>query len=442
MRLTPFEEYLYREDRRSYPCWMVLKCEFRGRLHRESIERAWRMALKNNPMMTATLIRGKFGRLFWQFQPDTLPPPIWKQADRRTFQLVLEPFDLEREGGVRFFIVEDEDRFDFYFQVHHAALDGLGGFQICHEILLHYQREQGHEIEIPKPRVELLEGRNRFLHGWGERIRAFPRILKGVLVSSVVQGHRGLPLVPHEVPEDEDPPPPGWPNIIKYRFPVETYGALRKAARDRKVNLNEILIRDFQEAAGNWMRKKHYGDSERWIRLAVPVNLRSPGDRNLPAANRISVITLDRKLRSLSTERRSRLLFRANEDMTRVKDEGLDRTFLWMLALYRRLPGGIRARFDRRHCVSTAVLTFLGRIFSVGPLVNEDRKLEIDGAVLEDLYLVAPLRPQSLVSMDIYVYAKRLNLDFHYDPRYLPETEARELLNGFVENIKKSGAGK
>lgn len=391
-----------------------------------------------HPLLSATTERGRRGRLYWRLQPETPMLLEFVRAERASFIPEFKPFDLEREGGVRLFVVEDDNGFDFYFQGHHASMDGLGGLQVVHDLLLLYQRELGKKLEVVPKALESLPDRNRFIKGFGNRWRSIPTVLKGLLVGFLAQRRRGQPLVPHVPPRDEEPALQPWPRVLCAVFPAETYGLLRRQTRKRGVTMNDILIRDFQVAMGSWRRERGYGTEEDWIRLAVPISLRKPGGSDQTASNKISLVTIDRQLRSLRKERRQRLLVRAHEDMSRVKDKGLERIFLWMLTVYRILPGGIPAHFRRERCVSSAVFGYLGRIFSVGPLANSERKLAVEGAVLENIRLTPPLRPQSLVSIDAYVYARRLRLDFHYDPRFLPEDQAQDLLDRLVANIKRS----
>lgn len=436
------EEFLYWEDRSSYPSWMVLKASFQGQLDREALQRAYDEAILRHPLGTALLERDPCGRLFWRLQQEVLPPIQWCSAGADMDQPEFLPYDLTQEGCLRFYVVEGEGRFDIYCQAHHAAVDGLGGMQMLNDLLIHYDRHRGKDYDLPPVKTDDLESRNRFFKTFGQRLTSIPGFLQGLVVTWTMRRRNGAPLVEHAIPEDESPAPRGWPRVVSRRLDPDLYRSLRNVSKAEKVSVNELVVRDFQVTIGEWRRRYKIGHEEDWIRLAVPISLRSWAMRYFTAANIVGVVTIDRQMRSLKRERRARLLFRIHEDMEQLQKKGLHSFFPRLLALYRWLPGGIPARFGRDKALYTGVVTHLGRLFASGPQINRDRKLEIDGAVLEDLRLTAPLRPQALISLDTYVYANRLALDMHYDERFLCREQADDLLEVFVGELKKTCGAK
>ena len=50
---------------------------------------------------------------------------------------------------------------------------------------------------------------------------------------------------------------------------------------------------------------------------------------------------------------------------------------------------------------------------------------------LEDADFVAPLRPYSCVTIAVALYAHRLGITLHYDPRPLTEQQATDLLETY-----------
>lgn len=435
------EEYFYWEDRRSYPSWMVLKASFRGSLNRQALQDAYDSVIFRHPLGTALLEKDARGRLYWRLQQSVLPEIQWRDGGSERQQPRFIPYDLTREGCLRFYVVEGEGGFDIYCQVHHSAVDGLGGMQMLNDLLLQYDIEQGKPYELPPLETEGLENRNRFLETWGQRLRSFPAFLQGLLAYSMMRRRNGAPLVPHKIPPDDHIAPEDWPRVISRRLDSEWYRKLRQISKAEKVSVNELVVRDFQVTLGEWRRKHGMGEEEEWIRLTVPISLRSWKMRYFTAANIVGVVTIDRQMRSLKRERRARLLFRIHEDMELLQKKGLHTFFPRLLGLYRKLPGGIPARFGRKQGLYTGVATHLGKLFSSGPQINSDRKLEVSGAVLEDLRLTAPLRPQSLVSLDTYVYANRLALDLHFDGRFLNSEQAEEILEAFIGELKQTAEG-
>jgi hypothetical protein len=73
-------------------------------------------------------------------------------------------------------------------------------------------------------------------------------------------------------------------------------------ARRLGVAVNDLLIRDCFLTLKRWRMRT--GDQSGWIRVAVPVNLRTRADRRLPAANKASLVFLDRLARHMADPQR------------------------------------------------------------------------------------------------------------------------------------------
>jgi hypothetical protein len=57
---------------------------------------------------------------------------------------------------------------------------------------------------------------------------------------------------------------------------------------------------------------------------------------------------------------------------------------------------------------------------------------------LVDVNIVAPVRPYSCVTVAVVLYAHRLSITLHYDPRPLSQEQAADLLDTFVLRIHAS----
>jgi hypothetical protein len=57
---------------------------------------------------------------------------------------------------------------------------------------------------------------------------------------------------------------------------------------------------------------------------------------------------------------------------------------------------------------------------------------------LVDVNIVAPVRPYSCVTVAVALYAHRLSITLHYDPRPLSQEQAADLLDTFVRRIRAS----
>ncbi len=434
--LTLFEEYFVHENNRAYPCWIGIRYRFRGGLKREALQSALEQTVRRHPLLSSVVRREENGRLYWEQVPGWKPVLDWREDAHGTEGMEWNFTDLFREPGFRLVVAPVSGGTEVLLQSHHALLDGAGVFAVFHEVLLNYARGQGQTVELPELKPELFPDRNRFGLTLAEKIKMIPSQLVGLLVCAQLQSRKAASLVPHRVRPDNAPAPAGWPAVASRSFSADDYNAIREAAKKRGVGTNDFFIRDFFAAIGVWRTAQGVGQSSDWIRMGVPMSLRRPADRCLSAANVISVVTIDRPATSLGN--RARLLRRACEDMEWIKTKKLSHTFLVMLGIYRALPGGIRRFTAREDCQSTVMLTNLSQLFSRSPLQNAQRQIEVPGAVLEDITVIAPYRPGTCASLSVSIYAGRLLADLHYDPRFLTRTQADGLLEAFRAQLKLS----
>jgi hypothetical protein len=209
------------------------------------------------------------------------------------------------------------------------------------------------------------------------------------------------------------------------------------AAKRLGAGLNELLMRDVFAALGVWRAEQGVGTPLDWIRLGLPVSLRRPSGRQMPAANVFSLIGIDRRGQSLAN--RGRLLRRAREDMALVKRHHLDHTFLLLLGLHRLLPGGIRRHARSEACRATLVMTNLGPMCPLrSELLDAEHRLAVPGAVIEDIEIGGLFRPGTCATLAFCFYAGRLQADLHYDARFLTAAQAEAFMRALEVQVRLS----
>ena len=130
-----------------------------------------------------------------------------------------------------------------------------------------------------------------------------------------------------------------------------------------------------------------------------------------------------------------------HDEMQIIKTHELGLTFMLSLWLTRRLPGGLAARRDRFQCTATCLLTNLGTLYARTPVPrNERSQLVVGGRVLQQLDLIAPIRPYTGAAFTPFHYAKCLGTTLHYDPRMLTASQAAELLQDYVDCVSATAA--
>jgi hypothetical protein len=172
------------------------------------------------------------------------------------------------------------------------------------------------------------------------------------------------------------------------------------------------------------------------LRMMVPMNLRREGDEHMPAADVVSCVFLDRRGRDFTDA--DRLLRGIHAEMDLIKRNQLGYTFVFSLAICRRLFGGLEEQVRADKCTVSGVFTNVGSLFAQTPLPEYDRHIVAGNVTLRDIDAVAPLHPYSCVTVVAGLYADRLGITLHYDPRPLSEAQAIDLLAAYVRRIRTS----
>jgi hypothetical protein len=195
-------------------------------------------------------------------------------------------------------------------------------------------------------------------------------------------------------------------------------------------------VRDFFLALNDWQQRRAPHRDRKWLRLTVPVNLRTMADRRLPAGNVVSMVFLDRNPREMMDPQR--LLESIRQQIQLIKRLQLGLTFVLSVQVCGWLPGGLRRMTRAKRCMATSVLTNLGPVLAHCPLPYEEGRLVVGDAVLQSIDGLAPLRPLTCAAVVLMVYAGRFQITLHYDSRVLTATDAGELIDEFTARVRQS----
>jgi hypothetical protein len=347
--------------------------------------------------------------------------------------------DLQREIGIRFHIQTDATASELTIQFHHACCDGLGGCMFIEDLLLAYTLACGdppRQLDLRPLDPRKLRGRGRFGLTFPTLLRMAPQQLVGILRGQQFLTRRPVPLVPHRACLNDDTPPKGYPAVLHYVFDEESTSRCRPTAKHLGVTLNDMLVRDLFLALAEWRSRQNIGDDDHWLRMVIPINLRTPGDHLLPAANMVGNAFLDRRGPDFGDA--SRLLRGIHKEMALVKRWRLGLAFIFLANVYRWLPGGLEKTIRADKCFSSCMFANLGDPFAHFPVSDCDGRAVAGNVTLEDIDFVAPISPYSCAEVDVATYARKLGLTLHYDPRFLSGEQAANLLDTYVRRIRAS----
>jgi len=433
--LTPFEHLFLMDDIPSHPIQFFCRLRFSGRLQQQPLQEALRIALERHPLLTAIVQETEGCRPRWLACP--APPSLqWLEQEPTPAFPPASHLDLRVRPGLHAAAVVGSNKSDLVLQFHHAACDAVGAGDFTTDLLTAYanalagtNRYRLKPLEVNRLRDrEVLPLAGWRLLRWGIRqARALPALWR-------LYRRKPAPLVPHRPNLDETAPPPAFPEACIHHFSRAESAAL--AAIAEGATLNGLLARDLFLAVGR-SRQQDGLPADACLRLMLPINMRSPGDRRMPAANVVSTVFLDRCLSDGLDS--AGLLRRINTLMDGIKHDNFGLAWLLALRLLQRVPRAFaKVRRSRRRCLYSMLLTNIGPVLAASPLPRDDRRLIVGDTLLEDVEFLPVTRPLQCLGIAVSTYAGRLSLGMHYDSRVVTADRAKELLDDYVGAIRAS----
>ncbi len=192
-------------------------------------------------------------------------------------------------------------------------------------------------------------------------------------------------------------------------------------------------MRDLFLALARWREKNGLAD-DAWLRLMVPINMRTPGDRRLPAANVVSTVFLDRRISDARDP--DVLLNGINRYMEDIKRHDFGLAWLLALPLLQLMPRAWeKLRRSKRKCLYSALLTNIGPVLAGSPLPRSDRRLIVGDLTLEDIEFVPAARPLQCLGIAVSNYAGRMSLGMRYQSGVFTAEQAQQVLDIYVQAV-------
>lgn len=433
--LSCFEELMLHQDSHAWPASCFLRLCFSGQLEQSAFEAAVRAVLPRHPLLCATIEEHGWQKYRWRIaEPE--PEILWFEDSHETTPQ-LSRIDLSVRQGVRFVVHSGADRSDVLIQFHHACCDGIGIFQVARELMYVYAAEWLGETSPAFPVLdpELLYHRESTGLSFGAFLRL--AVQQVARLPSVWDFFTRTPsqLVPHQPGQATDSAPKVFPSICAHHFDTQTSLALKAAVEDG-TTLNDVLTRDLFLAMREFQKQQNTGNDTSWLRLMIPVSLRTVKQYRASAANMIGAVFLER--RGLSMRSPKVLLQGLQTELAQIKRLKLGHLFVFALAAQRLLPGGLRRAARPTRCQISAVFTNIGRVLTRGPATSADGRWKCGNVILECTEAAAPIARNVCTSFSAVWYANRLSLTLHHDARFLNPQGAEQLLKLFVRQVEVS----
>ena len=437
--LTAFEEYLLRDGTPAAPMEFFFRLRLGETIDRNLLEMAAATALRRHPILQARVLDRAAGPPAFSFH--TVPPlrSLVVEADDDGTP---EPLDPQTDPLVRLTLSSSapaagsQARSTVLAQFHHVAADGLGAIAFLDDLLaiitqLHREATTPPQLRPLDP--SLLVQRGHYgLTPW-RLLKMLPD--QAVGLAGIKQFFQNQPLGltttrPTTRPTGDSPRPSL--TAISVSLSVPETVALRQAATTAEVTVNELAAAAIFSAIQPLCsigRTAATGAGPEVVRLCVPMNLRRPSDRKMPATNLCSMVFLDRTPDHIAAGP-APLLTSIHDEMAIIRRHGLGLTFLFSLHLGRLMPGGIRRVVAGQPAAATVLFTNLGRVFRrhrSDPATGTSLLTTIEG--------LAPLRRETPLAITATEYAASLTFTFRYDERQLTAGQVAATVTAFRQGL-------
>ena len=436
--MVAFERYMLADDRPTLPMAYFIRFVFSGTLDPAAFEAAINEALARHPLLNATITGQSFRDYTWVVLPTTDlkiddgpwgAPLVFRQG---------EAIDLREERGLRVWIRRNADRAEVRFQFHHSCSDGVGAYRFIDEVLSRYHNRLAPKHAVPSRKLEpaRLSKRADFgMSAWRRWLR-MPIDVWGLIIGGI----NFFLFTPQELalPKAEPIDPESLrrlPDFPVARLTPDQLARLSAAAKRRGLTLNDLVTSELFLVLEQWRRQQ--GHKPRgFFRIMVPINVRSPQDETLPAANIVGMVPVDRGgfwLRRPEGLRRS-----VSIELRYLKYFRFGLVFLSMCRMFEILLGGLGRLLDNDRCQTTLTYSNMGRACYDSPLKGPDGRLRLGGLTLEQVESGPPIRPHTPVSFSSLWYAGQFTLVTIYDRRQMTRATADALLAMIVEHLRRT----
>lgn len=467
LALSPTELCMYRADTASCPMQFFLRIELKGHLNRAKFERAVLTALERHPLLMAVVNDDDPLDCIWLQHPNPELPIEWHEARLGEAMPRLERIDIRERVGVRILVyadaplsnahtidsapskgvsqeggspTNDSERADprgadVVLQFQHTTCDALSAADFTGDIFTAYANlvEPNQSHRFKRIEVERLTDRagcalstasvaswNRHRNWVLRRLRSFYK-------------RKPLSLATHDAALPESTPP-NYPECLVHTLSVQESRALHREARSKKTTCNSLLLRDLFLTAREWCLTRT-NQSEGDIRLTVPLNVRTPSDRTMPASNVISLLCLDRAMSEPSDEA-SALHYIAGviEKFRRKHREWL---FVMSVESLRKFPTDMVNALRNSRFSGTTLLSNIGPALAHCHLPKCDGRILAGDVSIERFQFLPVLRPHQAAAFAVAIYAGAITIGMQYDSRLLPAADSQELLDTFVRRLER-----
>jgi len=440
--LTVFEDYLRLDDRPAYPMTIPVEIEFLGEVLPAEFEAACEEAIQRHPLFSCLLDTATKPLPSWKYCPEARSPIDWGGLEKPRLCPNGEQIDLTREAGIRVWVRSGEGRTVVTLQCHHSVCDGIGVFRFIGDLLGAYGirtvEPGGSLTKLPPVKADRLLRRGQFPFQPPEPITRIQAARATLREAILWFWRRPAPLgVPPSSRRATFTAIP-FPGMLAHRFSRAETDRLRQVARHNKVSLNDLLTRDVFLAIRDWNARLGPQPPGDWLRVNMPVSLRSGIHEAMPATNVMSYTFLTRRVADCVDP--EQMLRSIHWETEIIKRWNLGLYFIGGLSVAHKIPGLVRLFTNSRRCFCTAVHSHMGdlhRRFGV-QFPEREGYLVIGNLMLQRLTATPPIRPNTRAAFFTSHFAGQLTAALRCDPHLFSLDDGQRLLDDYVRRLHTS----
>jgi len=436
--MSSIEKFHWLDTNDDYPNLIFARLRFHGRLDAALAKQAFQFIAGNQPLAHACpkLIGGRWHwvvsedpnfleRCFEHRVLDDDQTRSWTNSPQngfRTFCLSIVELPVSAKGGC---ITEAR------FHTHHALSDGVGCVAMVNAWMTAYQNLIcGVAVNSGVASVDsakLKDRSNLGLSRW-RYIKHLPKQAVALFGAAKFIFRKTRPLLP-----STDTPPAGdtpFPQIIGCWVDSDSYEIGKATATRMGVTFPAWCMAKRFAAIGQFGSTESSND-KRAFRIILPMSVRNPADRDLPACNRTSLVQIDRAS-SGASDNPDVFCQQIDREIKIIRGWQLEKMFLISIRMLSVSNRWLKRVANSPKSRGAAVFTHLGQPLKKATIHAKRLRQtdETSGSLLqlESADFAGPVRTGTPANVSISRIGQKLRLSLHYDAISLSAEQAAELL--------------
>lgn len=416
---------------------------------------AWPVDTRGRPKWKATNVDGRLERLaastFFEVPNDDFN---WPDCETK-HQLPnvngrgLPQIDVSNDSGFGLWCVRSEqrNRTTIFFSAEHVLGDGAGALGFAREFMVVYHNLVNKE-DINRGLVKfdwsLWKSRSTLgLFTWSF-LKFLPCQAIGLFGATKFVFRKFSTIEPAEKPRM--PVNLGSPGMIGRTISPRLLEELNERSERLGVSPNSLLMtvlframKHVRDAVDSNTSPTSKWSERKWIRLVLPISIRSLSDRKLPCTNKASLVQIERTLEQVSNA--DAAAQGIDREVRIIMGFKLDYVFLIAIRMLSAFPALLRFVAGNQKSRGTAVFTNLGEPFRKTRTCNFRT---VGNVELIDYDLCGPIRCGTPINFSWLTF-RRLDegelkvhgrISLHFDRSIVSQSAAESILHAFVNELQ------